>query len=317
MRWYGGYWGASPQETPDNYGFEIETDAYNDLDVEGLWPFCPAGAEQDFIAELDGANWSLYSAGNTSSTSDFAYAQPWLDDPIGDDCFRQAYTIGIRYPHRIEPTEDGDYLVLAQIDAPRGQYPQNRIGALHQLVDDAECQAVEGLGMAPNLGLCMGYWQLLPTGIPSMRMVLNFERGWHAPDRCWRSDWIGEAPAEPLMTCGQAHVAAQVDVTSLAASPSLVSTPNGPGWEIEFIHDAGTTIDPTAAPYIGALPGLDPSFPSNNTLTDTVRDIRLWSHDVEIPVATYEGWEFAHDIQQGTVSLSSPGINLSRQEMRP
>lgn len=307
IRWDGAGSGGSPTEIPMGYGVEFAVDAWNDLPVgpAEYWPACQLAADQKFVAFSSGVNWSIYSVGNQSNLAD---AQPYFDDHVLDSCNRQTFTVGLRYPQLIGTTTEGDYQVLTQIDAPRAGWDTNRISAEHQLVDDVACDLNDDY-----LSWCMGAGLLSPEGIPAYRMVLSDLRGWHAPDRCWRSVAYGEAPAIPLLTCGQETPTAWVDVNQLVAAEAW--NEEGPGWQIEFVHAPGGAINPFSMEYYDSFPGLRDSASENNLRPTVPSDIRMWSHGEEIPVDAFTEWDLVREFDLGRVTLKSPVVNLSRQAL--
>ena len=284
-------WGpdASPDDVPDNYGFEFEVNIFNDKSTGLTQPFCEVDYEDQFIADyysVQPANWEIVASGNTNAAS----LQPYWDTNGLDHCSRMTFSVGIRYPQLIEPDENGHYAFVS-VDAAATDEDVDRLAASLQLVDDTECDYRED-DIIPwadiDLPWCMGFWQIdPPSDVPNPRRVLSEQRYIYAPDFCWDSADFGETGGyKPSTRCGNS--------TSWDAVPMTEISPREgnplDGWDVTITHQSDD-LDYALYPYSASLPAISDEQPDGWTDEFRIADVRAWI-DGEPVYVGHLGWDF-------------------------
>lgn len=185
--------GASPTNTPSNFGIEFDISLYNEATgIRGsILPheLCGPGFRDEFVAKnYDYQSWSVYT---TLPVAQDIEAYVDYNDLL-DSCGRNSISVGIRYPQNMaQPIDDGTIDLTTVIQAQPGVRPSSLVGGDLQLVDDVMCDALEASPDWPGFTVltdCMGVMQFTPpTGVEGHRVTLNpTTRNWHAdPSLCW------------------------------------------------------------------------------------------------------------------------------------
>lgn len=182
---------TSPLLIPDTYGLEFEVNAFTP-NVVGLFrPYCVPGTPiyKDIpFAKNHDWNWSAWVSNPNTYGTIFnpATLGVYADyNDLSDECDRNSLAVGVAVGNEI-PLAYNSYVYTfgMQIDAPNGSDSTGEISAVVQSVTGSYCIS------NPTMALtnCMG---IDPPSWADHRMVLNKNRGWTAPNKCWISDSYG------------------------------------------------------------------------------------------------------------------------------
>lgn len=193
---------TAPYVLPDHHGLEFGMNLFTDNpSVTGnVRPWCSPSQYKDVpFAKNYGWAWSAFVANPYAygpNITNLAAQGVYADyNDLSDACNRNNVTIGLAIPQDIPLAyQSWVYIFGWEVLADRGWDDTSRISAEIQTVSTARCEVDPWMTLTD----CMG---AIDSGWSDSRPVLNINRGWTAPNKCWISDVFGTIPPVSY-TCG-------------------------------------------------------------------------------------------------------------------